>query len=74
MESWTDGCSGARCCLWDQMSDTEGKRMSVEEVECEARFTHEEFLDAEEFCYYEEDENMTEEDKQMRQQWKSSRR
>jgi hypothetical protein len=44
------------------MSDTEGKRMSVEEVECEAKFM------------YEEDENMTEEDKQMRQQWKSSRR
>jgi hypothetical protein len=74
MESWTDGCSGARCFLWDQMNDTEGRRMPVEEVECEAMFTYEEFLDAEEFCYYEEDGNMTEEDRQMRQQWKSSRR
>jgi hypothetical protein len=38
------------------MNDTEGKRMSVEEIECEAKFTYEEF------CYYEEDGNMTEED------------
>jgi hypothetical protein len=43
MESWTDGCSGARCFLWDQMNDTEGKRMSVEEDGCEANFTYEEF-------------------------------
>jgi hypothetical protein len=56
------------------MNDTEGRRMPVEEVECEATFTYEEFLDAEEFCYYEEDGNMTEEDRQMRQKWKSSRR